>query len=286
MLILGFVCLLGFGWIIFSFQFSGRNHYDGIIHFKNYVYCSNLIIGFPDWIVRVLFFNAKQTKLPLTLVVAQVMNYCMFAVLLFAKFCFKVSFDDFMFLAAIWAWIFIGNLLIMEIDHEVYKYRRTHIKGANKFSKTYKKREVKERIQRFLKAIQENDTNVLKAFFSKMTISLVDDFDQSIETIFDYCEGDFVSYKGPIEMNEKQVWNNGARQRIVDSMHDVKTDYAKYRFVIRDCVEDTENDEMVGIYSLCVFSLEDITDKQLLEIEERFNNMDDTLFKPGIHLGC
>lgn len=269
----------------FQFQFHGRKPDDGVIHFNNYVYCSNLIIAFPNWLVKFLFLNAKQTKIPLPLVVAQISNYCMFVILLIADFYFHVSLNEFLVLAATWTWVFWVNLVIVEVDYVVYVYRKTHNKGAYKFSKKYKKKDAKEKLNQILEIVHNKNMTAFKNLFSKMVLKQVPDFDQKAGALFDYFQCNSFTHKGLNAMNEKQTWNNGSRQQIVDLSYNVKTDCTAYFLVIRVYIEDTKNEENVGIYSLHIFNLEEgLTQRQVLELETRFDEMDNSLFLPGIYL--
>ena len=114
-------------WFIFIFYWSfmllfqcrSSHKYDGYVDMKNYSFCSNLIYPFPKWLICFLFFNARLTELPLTIVIGQTLNYILFLVYLLKD---KFIYYDIPILQ-VWVGIFTALFVVMCIDHEIYCLR-------------------------------------------------------------------------------------------------------------------------------------------------------------------
>jgi len=112
-----------------------------------------------------------------------------------------------------------------------------------------------------LEAIKNKDKDALKAMFSKKAISQAGNFDESINQLFEFFQGDFISYNdwgGPGAYEDR---NYGDIQKELDSTYDVTTSKQKYRFAIKEFTADTVNPDNVGIWSLYIIKMED-TDPQ------------------------
>ena len=134
------------------------------------------------------------------------------------------------------------------------------------------------RMDKVLNAIHNKDKEALKAMFSKKSIAQTENFDQSITDLFDYFQGDFVSYDDWAGPEGDETWEYGDKQKILYSSYDVKTSNKEYRFTIQDFTVDTADADNVGIHSLYIIKMEDDIDPQL-------GYRGDNKFTPGIHIG-
>jgi hypothetical protein len=115
-------------------------------------------------------------------------------------------------------------------------------------------------MDKILEAIQQKDQDALKTMFSKKAISEADNFDESIDSLFNFFQGDFISYK---------AWATGADQdkdhghtcKSLQSAYDVETSTQRYRIAIKDFTVDTANKDNVGIYSLYIIKMEDTSEE-------------------------
>ena len=111
-----------FFWLfMLFFQCRSREKYDGNIDMKNYTFCSNLIMKFPRWLIYILFFNNRLIRLPLPIVVWQIINYALFATDLFLWA--NGNLTHHVLLLKVWGCAIIGFMVIMCIDHEIYQIR-------------------------------------------------------------------------------------------------------------------------------------------------------------------
>ena len=134
------------------------------------------------------------------------------------------------------------------------------------------------RMDKVLAVIKNKDVNALKAMFSKKVIANTENLDQSIADLFDYFQGDFISYNdwgGPLA---EETFDYGDKQKILCSSYDVVTSEQTYRFAIQDFTTDTADPDNVGIWSLYIIKMADDTDPQ-------FGYWGDGKDTPGINIG-
>lgn len=101
----------------FAFQFTSRKEVNKNIDFKNYVFYSNLKVKFPAWFVILLFFNKRNTKIPITLAVKQIINYIFIVIYCIGRLIKQV---DPLALLKIWLTIVVVIIIIMLIDFFIY----------------------------------------------------------------------------------------------------------------------------------------------------------------------
>lgn len=107
---------------MFSFQFRAIEKYDGSVNMRNYTFCSNLIISFPKWLVSILFFNIRLTRIPVTVFVGQLINYC--CLIVHVLFELSGAAVAQLILLRICGILFILLDVVMCIDHEIYCMRQ------------------------------------------------------------------------------------------------------------------------------------------------------------------
>ena len=131
-------------------------------------------------------------------------------------------------------------------------------------------------IDKVLETIQNKDCDSLKSLFSKNAISESKNFAQSVTDLFDFYEGDFISYNdwgGPEVFTERE---DGQIIKQMNSTYDVETSKEKYRIAIQNVVDDTTNSDNVGIRSFYIINAENDTDLQ-------FAYRGDGEYTPGIN---
>lgn len=129
-----------------------------------------------------------------------------------------------------------------------------------------------KRLEQLLTAIEDKDELAIESMFSKKALSEVDDFDETVNSLFEFFEGQVQetgkSYPAVYEKKEagihtkKLLWWNY-----------VQTDKFKYVFIFIEHIENTENPDILGLYTLRVIKEEDE--------DALFTSYDDVEF-PGI----
>ena len=113
-----------------------------------------------------------------------------------------------------------------------------------------------KRLEQLLTAIEDKDELAIKSMFSKKALIEADDFDESVNYLFEFFEGQVrekgKSYPAVYEKKEagihtkKSLWWNY-----------VQTDKTKYVFIFIEYIENTEDPDIIGLYSLRVIKEED-----------------------------
>jgi len=131
-------------------------------------------------------------------------------------------------------------------------------------------------MDKVLNAIQNKDKDALKAMFSKNAVDKAENFDKNIDELFEFYQGNVISYDDRSALGSGETMNYGERQKRLDSTYDVETTEGKYRFAIEDYIIDTANPENVGIYSLYIIKAEDTDEQMAYRGDEKYT--------PGINI--
>ena len=108
-----------------------------------------------------------------------------------------------------------------------------------------------------IEALENQDKDALKKMFSRQALNEVEDFDGSMDNLFDFFQGKFDSWEklsGPTVFESN---NYGHKTKEVSSYFYVNTDKQKYFFLLRDYPVDTDHPDNVGIYMILVVKAED-----------------------------
>lgn len=113
------------------------------------------------------------------------------------------------------------------------------------------------RLERVIEAIKNKDKNALKSIFSKQALEEADDFDSKVDDLFNFFQGEVVSWKKPSGPTVFESNDHGHEKKEVSSYYYVNTDKQKYFFLLRDYPVDTDHSDNVGLYMLLVVKAED-----------------------------
>lgn len=113
-----------------------------------------------------------------------------------------------------------------------------------------------QHFEQVLSAIQNEDINYLESLFSKKALSEVDDFDSGVQRLFDFFDGDVISY----EFRAEGISDNkddGIRTTKKRWWYTVSTSTGEYLFFFLEHPRDEANPDNVGLYMLQVIKAED-----------------------------
>ncbi|MDD3173818.1 MAG: DUF5104 domain-containing protein [Herbinix sp.] len=114
-----------------------------------------------------------------------------------------------------------------------------------------------DRLKEVIEALEKQDKDALKAIFSKQALNDAEDFDGSMDYLFDFFQGDVDTWEkssGPTVFKSN---NHGHKKKEVKSYYYVTTDKQKYFFLLRDYPMDTDYPDNVGLYMLLVVKADD-----------------------------
>lgn len=117
-----------------------------------------------------------------------------------------------------------------------------------------------ERFEALIDAIQTHNSDAVKAVFSNNVLREVENIDDSIQELFDYFQGNLLSYNewaGP-DVSAKK--GNGNYWKSYDCTYDFETSKDKYRLAMEIITVDTTDADNIGIRSLYIIRFEDDTD--------------------------
>ena len=135
-----------------------------------------------------------------------------------------------------------------------------------------------DKFSELIDAIQTQDINTLKSLFSKNALKEAENLDESIRHLFDYLQGELVSYNNWGGPGVKAEMEYGDYQEVYDATYDFETAQDKYRLWIEIITVDTTDADNVGIRSLYIIRFEDDTDQNCAY-------RGDGAYTPGINIG-
>ena len=113
------------------------------------------------------------------------------------------------------------------------------------------------KLEQVIEAIKNKDKASLKALFSQKALSEAVGFDDNIEELFDFVQGEVDSWEKSSGPSVSEESNYGHVKKVVSSYYYVNTDKQKYFFLLRDYPVDTDHPDNVGLYLLLVVKAED-----------------------------
>lgn len=112
------------------------------------------------------------------------------------------------------------------------------------------------KFEEILNAIQNKDEKALKSLFAKNALNKIENFDDSVEELFSYYEGKFISYDdwgGPYATGEIKYGNKITELR---PTYDIVTDKGNYRATMKMISVDTNDSDNIGVWSIYIIKAE------------------------------
>lgn len=138
-----------------------------------------------------------------------------------------------------------------------------------------------ETFQKIINGINIRDGSAIREMFSDKALREAIEFDEKLASLFDYCEGEMLSYNagGPGVFQEKNADGRGFIKKEIQSTYDVETSKKKYHIAIREFIQDTECSDNVGIYSIYVVATDSLDEP----VADWW--MEDGVWIPGVTIG-
>ena len=106
-----------------------------------------------------------------------------------------------------------------------------------------------ERMEQIMTAINNKDREALESLFSKEALDEADDFDNEIDYLFDFLEGNLVSWERDGWASSKSI-EYGKKSVMIRFVINVNTDVDAYQIFVIDYSTDTINPDNEGVYML------------------------------------
>jgi hypothetical protein len=123
------------------------------------------------------------------------------------------------------------------------------------------------RLEQILDAISNKEKDTMKTMFSKQVLSEASDFDENLETLFNYVQGDIKSWKSTGAYTfpeEKNADGTGNHKKEAEATYTFTTTEQGYHVAVYEYVIDTANKDNVGVYSFCIISDKDYKDSEFI----------------------
>ena len=116
-----------------------------------------------------------------------------------------------------------------------------------------------ESFEKIIVAIQNQDSAVLKALFSKVAQSEASNLGENSIKLFKFIQGDIVSFSDASEagVGVDYKTEQAKKQKIVQSAFYLETSAQKYYIAIRECIKDDFDNNNVGVISIYIIKSED-----------------------------
>ena len=155
------------------------------------------------------------------------------------------------------------------------------LEGVDKvFNRLYSNDEEVARatLDELVKVLEAEDAEALKALFASNVVKDNENFDESIEALFEYYNGEFKSCSsdGSVEASCSMEYGETTESEYYSS-YDVATSDDKYRIAIYEVTVDKGDSDNVGIVSLYIIRKEDDTSLGLVY-------RGDDKYTPGINI--
>ena len=135
-----------------------------------------------------------------------------------------------------------------------------------------------EQLEALLEAIQSKNAQAVKELFSDNAWAESGNMEKSILVLFDYFQGELVSYKNWAGPSVHATKNHGENWKSYDCTYDFETSKDKYRLAMEIITVDTTDADNIGIRSLYIIRFDDDTDQNCAY-------RGDGAYTPGINIG-
>lgn len=112
------------------------------------------------------------------------------------------------------------------------------------------------KLQAFVEFLNNEDRDGIKALFARNKISEISNFDESVEELFAYYDGEYISVERHSTGVEEDK-DGGAERKWYNMSYEVTTDAAIYRMAFYWCAKDTGDKGNVGIESFYIIKATD-----------------------------
>ena len=131
-------------------------------------------------------------------------------------------------------------------------------------------------VEKVFNSLKNKDTDELKSLFSKKAISEADNFNDSVDDLLSFIQGDLLSWNlddSPVVSEEIENGNN-SKQLVI--WFYLKTNKQNYLVFLVDYPVDTINKDNAGLYSLRIIKAEG---------EDKWTKPFEDYIIPGINIG-
>jgi hypothetical protein len=116
------------------------------------------------------------------------------------------------------------------------------------------------RMEQIISVIKDKDREALKSLFSKKALEEANDFDNGIDYLFDFLQGDIDSWERDGWASDESI-RSGKKSLMIRFSIIINTDKDDYLLFVIDYNTDTINPDNEGVYMLQIMKLVDRNDQ-------------------------
>jgi len=100
-----------------------------------------------------------------------------------------------------------------------------------------------------LNAIENRDSDTIKALFSEEALEEANEIDAAIEYLFNLFDGEIVSWERDVQSSDES-FRSGRHSRLIHTWYTVHTETGTYLFLLLDYDKNTIDPNLEGLYTL------------------------------------
>lgn len=136
---------------------------------------------------------------------------------------------------------------------------------------------IDDKVMDIIQKLEKSDKEGLKKLFAKSIIKNIDNFDETIDELFDYYDGEYVSKVRGGHGDELERDGNGFVKKWWTPSYDIKTTEDRYRIAFYWCKEYSTDKNFIGIWSFYIVKYKD-------DDNPEYSYRGDGLWFPGINI--
>ena len=132
--------------------------------------------------------------------------------------------------------------------------------GGGRFFRDSDEKIAKNGMEQGLDAVVRKDKEALKSMFSKTALAEAEDFENRMDYLFNFFQGEVKPWKDDDRNSGPAVHEHNDHGHVTKEFtywYYIDTDKESYLFFIVDYVEDTDHPDNVGLYTLRAIRAED-----------------------------
>ena len=123
---------------------------------------------------------------------------------------------------------------------------------------------IDEKFKQIIKTFKDRDKEALKLLFSEQALIEIVNFDEKINTLFEFIQGEIGSWKrtgGPCTSEGKNDDGSGRIWKEIRATYDILIDEQIYHISFQIITKHSQDTKKVGISSFCIINANDWNEK-------------------------
>ena len=117
-----------------------------------------------------------------------------------------------------------------------------------------------KKLEKFVECINSNNAEEFKSLFSEETIKKYDSFDNDILTLFDFIDGEIISWEDKGGLGSSDGFNDdgsGLVWKEISAIYDIKTSNQTYHLALKVATKHSKDSQKIGVNSFHIINSKD-----------------------------